>query len=103
VWLRERTFDGSEWVVTSDPEWYRADPPDQCRAAPEDEIAEEDVRQAGVEFGLPAADLEMNPIGARTLINIDSIFYAQAGPAEFTLAVGSTNVEIRATPGSPSY
>lgn len=98
VWRRDFVYDGSEWVVVSVPEWYEADPAEQCRPAPEDPLDNETVRIAVEEFGLPAARLQMYPVGAKTLVQLDSIFYSDTPVAEFPLDIGGTEVDIRATP-----
>lgn len=100
VWLRDLIYDGSDWVVTSVPEWYQSAPSEQCRPAPEDPVNNEIVRLAVEEFGLPAAKLEMYPVGAKTLVQFDSVFYSDTPVAEFPLLVGGVEVDIRATPSA---
>lgn len=98
VWNKDWYYTGSTWVVVSDPEWYRANPFEQCRLVGESALGDEDVRVAVQRFGLPAAKLEMWPVGAKTLVQFESIFYSDTPVAEFPLNVDGTIVDIRATP-----
>lgn len=98
VWRRDVVYDGSEWVVVSVPEWYEAEPAEQCRPAQNGPLDDETVRLAVEAFGLPAAKLEMYPVGAKTAVQLESIFYSDTRVAEFPLVVGGAEVDIRATP-----
>lgn len=75
-----------------------------CEGPPEDEEPEEgrevndgDVLRATKEIGLPSLKVQIQP-GEKTLVNVDTIFYAQPQPFARSVSLLGFDVDVQAEP-----
>lgn len=79
--------------------YFVGDPEDPAEPDDEREVKPGDVLRATREIGLPSLEVKIQP-GDKTLVNIDTIFYAQPEPFARTVQLLGFEVDLEAEPVS---
>lgn len=75
------------------------EPPEEAPPEDEREVTDGDVLRATREIGLPSLTVQIQP-GEQTLVNVDTIFYAQPQPFARSVSLLGFEVQVEAEPVS---